>query len=105
MWGLGKAYGEINLGGNSGLLFNAWIPDVWNSYCFRLSNKTKTFQAFLNNEEIFQTETYGGEHMNRFTSLLLLNGVYQDTPLHGALTDLRVWNSNISTESNKSERL
>ena len=38
MWGLGKTYGEIEVSGSS-RLFNAWSPDVWNSYCLRASNK------------------------------------------------------------------
>ena len=54
--GLGlQVFGQILLSnwktkGSGGVLFNSWVPNVWNSYCFLASNQTMTVQAFLNNE-------------------------------------------------------
>ena len=100
MWGLGKAYGEIRLSafgedGNN-FIFDAWSPEVWNSYCIKASRQAKLFQAFLNNEKIFESRAYEGQHAAKGASVFLLNDYFYDSPFHGSLTDLRIWKGNLT---------
>ena len=100
MWGLGKVYGEVLLSAweenGPGFLFNSWNPDEWIAYCFYANSEAKIFQAFLNNKKIFETLSYEGQHLKDTTSLFLLNSQYYDSPLYGFLSDLHIWNRNIS---------
>ena len=100
MWGLGKVFGEVLLSSweekGSGFLFNSWNPDEWNAYCFYANSEAKIFQAFLNNKKIFESLSYEGQHLKETTSLFLLNSQYYDSPLYGSLSDLHIWNRNIS---------
>ena len=98
-WGP-QVFGQILLSnwktkGSGGVLFNSWVPNVWNSYCFLASNQTKTVQAFLNNEKIFESFQYEGQHLKDSTKVFLLNSKTFDSPLPGALTDLQIWDKNI----------
>ena len=80
----------------STFIFDAWSPEVWNSYCFRASRHAKIFQAFLNNEKIFESREYEGQHAAKGASVFLLNDYFYDSPFHGSLTDLRIWKGNLT---------
>ena len=105
MWGLGKAYGQILLSAldekGSGELFNAWNPGAWNSYCLYANSETKIFQAFLNNEKIFESLTYEGQHLKDSTTVYLLNNQYYETFVYGSLSDLQIWNKNLSLQGSE----
>ena len=81
--------------GTGGALFNSWDPTVWNSYCFLANNQNETVQAFLNDEKIFESFQYEGQHVKNSTKVFLLNSKENDSPLPGSLTDLQIWNKNI----------
>ena len=104
MWGLGKVFGQVMLSpweeNGPGGLFNSWNPDEWNAYCLYANSETKIFQAFLNNKKIFESLSYEGQHLKVSTSLFLLNSQYYDSPLYGSLSDLQIWNRNISMKGN-----
>ena len=100
MWGLGKAFGEILLSSfdekGASHLFNAWNPATWNSYCIQANSQAKTFQAVLNNVKIFESLEYEGQHRKASTSMYLLNNWYYDAPLLGSISDLHIWNTNLT---------
>ena len=100
MWGLGKAYGQVLLSGlgekGEGRLFNAWNPAAWNSYCIQANSSAKTFRAFLNAELVLESGKYEGQHMKDSTSVFLLNNVWYETPLLGSISDLHIWDRNLT---------
>ena len=103
-WGRGKVFGQVLLSAweenGPGALFNSWNPGEWNSYCFYANSEAKIFQAFLNNKKIFESLSYEGQHLKETTALFLLNSQYYDSALYGSLSDLHIWNRNISLKGN-----
>ena len=100
-----QVFGQILLSNwkerdSDGFLFNSWVPDSWNSYCFLANSETKTVQAFLNNKKIFERFQYEGQHRDASTSVFLLNSKSSESPVQGSLTDLQIWNRNLSVAGN-----
>ena len=95
-----QVFGQILLSNwkerdSDGFLFNSWVPDSWNSYCFLANSETSTVQAFLNGEKIFESFQYEGQHLKNTTKVFLLNSKRYESPMHGSLTDLQIWNTEL----------
>ena len=74
--------------------FSPWLPEVWTSACLSSSRPEGSFTVNINGQTVFETRETEG---NYFTgeNLVLMNCVghywWEDSPHHGALTDLNIW--------------
>ena len=86
---LGKTFG-IFVYNYKFMEFDSWIPGQWNSFCI-LMDKTKGYYAvFLNDRKMLEFADFSTDYTS---PVPILNGRCACAPVHGAVTDLAVWDS------------
>ena len=77
------------------IVFPAWQPGIWQSFCFIADSLGKTFKAILNNETVFETRYYKGEH-EQTGSIFLMDTYDNDMKASGDITDLQIWSKKLT---------
>ena len=94
-WKQGKVFGISQSGDwERYVSYPAWQPDTWNTACLTLSAPGRHYQVRLNGQVMGRVKGYRGEHREaRGENIRLMNsgGAWDWFPLHGAVTDLAVW--------------
>ena len=79
--------------------YPSWQPGRWYSFCFIGSSLVNQSSVFVNGEKMLTIKNYLADHKKPGKNLLLMNG--EDTPHHGAMTELTVWSRVLSEEEIK----
>ena len=79
------------------IVFPAWKPWTWNSFCFLADSVGKTSKVIVNNEVVFETKYYKGEH-ELADSVFLMDTIDNDMKASGDITDLQIWSKILTAE-------
>ena len=75
--------------------FSSWVPGQWNSACILMDKPRGYYGVFMNDEKVLEFSDFTTDYSS---PIPLLNGRCLCAPLHGAMTDLNVWDSVLEEE-------
>ena len=85
--------------------FPAWPMGLWNSVCLLAGSEQNYYELLVNSQSVFRTLHYQGQHRAANGENLLLMGRFKkgkfEHSMFGSLTDVNIWDSNLSLEEIK----
>lgn len=97
-WKFGKVYGTM-FANNRQHFYNIWNLTKWQSVCIIVDKVDFSMHYIFESELYFNISISDASFEN--TDLKLMNGldIYNvSSPMHGAITDVNIWNYTLSTE-------